>query len=288
MLWNIFSFKTSDGLNLYGGLIEAKKSQKKDKKASETIVVHVHGMTDFFYDGRLVETVAQAANVTGHDFFAFNNRGMGSISLIGKQFLGTSLERFEDCIKDISGAISTLQELGYRKFILTGHSTGCQKIAYYAAGVKGNFIESLVFMSPADDMAMQKKLLGKKFEKYCKEAEVLVKNHKGDMILPQEFKTAMFSAKRFYHLFKSNSIEGNIFHYEKPITITKKINKPILAVFGEKEQYAIIPPGKMLEKIAVTFTNKKSKTVIIPNADHSFHGEEKPLYFALRKFFTSL
>lgn len=288
MLWNIFSFKTPDGLNLYGGLIETKKSQKKGTKTSETIVVHVHGMTDFFYDGKLVEAVAQAANAAGHDFFAFNNRGMGSISLINKQFLGTSLEKFEDCKKDISGALSALQNLGYKKFILTGHSTGCQKIAYYAATVKKFSIESIVLMSPADDLGMQKKVLGKNFYKYLKEAETFVKNNKGETILPSEFQTPMFSAQRYYHLYKENSIEGNIFNYEKPITITKKINKPILAIFGEKEQYAVISPKNMLEKIAATFANKKSKTVILPNADHSFHGEEKPLYAALRKFFTSL
>ncbi len=288
MLWNIFSFKTSDGLDLYGGLIEAKKSQKKSKKLSETIVVHVHGMTDFFYDGKLVETVAKAANATGHDFFAFNNRGMGSISLINKRFLGTSLEKFEDCRFDIAGALLALQNLGYRKFILSGHSTGCQKIAYFASMVKKFSIESLILMSPADDLAVQRKVLGKNFEKYFKEAEELVKTHKEETILSSEFKTPMWSARRFYHLFRENSIEGNIFNYEKPITITRKINKPILAIFGEKEQYAVMSPEKMLEKIAATFTNKKSKTVIMPNADHSFHGEEKPLYCALRKFFTSL
>ncbi len=288
MLWNIFSFKTSDGLNLYGGLIEAKKSQKKDKKTSETIVVHTHGMTDYFYDGKLVETVAQAANASGHDFFAFNNRGMGSVSLIGRRFIGTSLEKFEDCKKDISGALLALHNLGYKKFMLTGHSTGCQKITHYAATVKKFPIESLILLSPADDVSVQKKELGKSFQKCLSEAETFVKNHKGETILPPEFKTPMFSAQRYYHLFKENSIEGNMFNYEKPITVTRKIHQPILAIFGENEQYAVISPKNMLEKIAATFAHKKSKTAIISNADHSFHGEEAALYGVLKKFLTSV
>lgn len=281
MMWNIFSFKTSDGLQLYGGLIKAKKP-------TESIVVHVHGMTDFFYDGKLPETIAAAANEAGHDFFSFNNRGMGSVTLIKNRFLGTSLEKFEDCKMDITAALSTLHDLGYRKFILSGHSTGCQKIVYYVGTVKKFPIEALICLSPADDLAVQKRLLGKKFNAYLKEAENLTKKSKGGTILPPEFKTAMFSAQRFYHLLKDDSTEGNIFNYAKPLTATKKIKQPLLAVFGEEEQFAVLKPVDMLKMIAATFKNEKSKTVVIPGADHSFHDEEKPLYTALKKFLTTL
>lgn len=282
MIWNIFSFKTSDGLELYGGLITAKT------KAAKSIVIHVHGMTDEFFDGKVVEAVAKAANTAGHDFFAFNNRGAAVISLIKRQFLGTALERFEDCRKDLTGALNALHAKGYRKFILSGHSTGCQKITYYTTTVKKFPIHALMLLSPADDMNVQKEVLGKSFNARLKEAEKLTKKNKGDTILPKEFKTPMFSAQRFYHLFKENSIEGNIFNYAKPITATAKIQQPILAVFGEDEQYTVMPPETMLKKLAATFAHKKSKTAIIEKADHSFHGEEKALYAMLKKFLTTV
>lgn len=281
MIWNIFSFKTSDGLELYGGLV---KGQKKTK----TAVVHVHGMTDEFYHGKVVETVAQAANDTGYDFFAFNNRGMGVVSLIKGRFLGTSMERFEECKKDINGALAALYKLGYRKFILSGHSTGCQKSTYYMNTVKKFPIVGLMLLSPADDLGFHKMMLGKSFGKLLKEAEKLTKKNKGDTILPKEFKTAMFSAQRFYHLLKENSIEGGIFNYAKPLTSVGKITQPILAVFGEEEQFAAIHPEEMLTKLKKVFANKKSKTALIEKADHSFHGEEKSLYRALKKFLTTL
>ncbi len=72
MMWNLFSFETSDGLELYGGLVKAKKPTK-------SVVVHIHGMTDQFFEGRLVEAVAAASLTSGHDFFAFNNRGAGVV-----------------------------------------------------------------------------------------------------------------------------------------------------------------------------------------------------------------
>lgn len=288
MIWNIFSFKTSDGLELYGGLVEAAKTKKPTKSKQKSIVVHIHGMTDEFFDGKVVETVAKAANAAGHDFFAFNNRGAALVTLIKRQFLGTSLERFEDCKKDINGALVALHALGYREFILSGHSTGCQKITYYTTTVKKFPIRALMLLSPADDLNFHKMVLGKNFSKLLKEAEKLTKKNKGDTILAKEFKTPMFSAQRFYHLLKENSIEGNIFNYAKPLTSTTKIPQPILAVFGEEEQYAAIPPDQMLKKIATTFVHKKSKTALVENGDHSFHGEEKALYAILRKFLTTL
>lgn len=283
-MWNIFSFKTSDGLELYGGLVKATKS----KKPTQAIVVHVHGMTDEFFDGKLVVAVANAANDAGHDFFAFNNRGAGIITLIKHRFFGTSLERFEDSKKDIAAALTALRDLGYKKFILSGHSTGCQKIVYYTKMIKKFPIEALACLSPADDLAVQKNKLGKNFNKYLKEAEKLTKKNKGDTILPKEFMTPMWSAQRFYHLFKENSVEGGIFNYEKSLTSTAKITQPILAVFGEEEQYAVLPPEEMLQMIAKTFVNKKSRTALVENADHSYHGQEKALYRILKKFFATL
>lgn len=281
MMWNIFSFQTSDGLELYGGLIKAKKPTK-------SIVIHIHGMTDEFFDGKLVEAVAMSANAAGHDFFAFNNRGAGVISLNKKRFVGTSLEKFEDSKKDIFAALAALKKLGYRKYILSGHSTGCQKITYYVGLVKKIPITALILLSPADDLNFHKMVLEKNFTKCLKEAEKLTKKNRGDTILGKEFKTAMFSAQRFYHLLKENSVEGNIFNYEKPLTSVQKVSQPILAVFGEEEQYAAIKPEEMLEKLAASFKNKKSQTALVDKADHSFHGREKVVQSLLRKFLTSL
>lgn len=285
MFLNIFSTKTSDGLTLYGGLSTGKKRTKK-------ILVHVHGMTDYFYEGKLPETLGDAAHANDMDFCAFNNRGMGIVSLIDDGWYGTAMEKFEECIYDIDAVLNTLEKKGYTQFILSGHSTGCQKITYYQAKNekrknKKN-VRSLILLSPADDMNVQKKNLGKEFTKKVTEAKRLVETKKGDTILPESFRTPMFSAKRFYHLFKENSIEGNIYNYEKPLTWVKKIEIPLLAIFGSEEQYRVISPEKMLKKIAENTHNKKSKTSRITGADHSFHGKEKEVYLEVKNFLTTL
>ena len=281
MIWNIFSFKTKDDLRFYGGLIKGKKKTNK-------LVIHVHGMTDFFYDGSLVLALAKSANISGYDLMTFNNRGMGVVSRIGKIFLGTSLETFEDCILDIDAALAEAKKLGYTQIILSGHSTGCQKVTYYQGLNKNLHVKSIILLSPADDLNFHKKLLGKKFIPLLEEVKKMVEKHQGDSILPSYFQTAMFSAKRFYHLLKENSIEGNVFNYEKPLHAIAKLSIPVLAIFGSEEQYAAMEPKKMLEKIAEKFTNKKSKTTLVKGGDHSYHEKEKQLTQAVKNFLTAL
>lgn len=281
MMWNIFSFETSDGLQLYGGLIKAKKRTKK-------LVIHVHGMTDFFYDGDLVLAIAKGANNAGYDLMAFNNRGMGSVSLINKKFYGTSLEVFEHSARDIDAALKYAVNLGYNEIIFSGHSTGCQKITYYQVLKHHPEVRALILLSPADDLNLHKKMLGRNFEKYLNEAKKLTQHNKGDTILPKEFKTPMFSSQRFYHLLKENSVEGNIFNYEKPLSWTAKIKIPQLAVFGSEEQYAVIEPRTMLQKLAQYSRHKKSKTQLIEGGDHSYHGREVKISQAIKNFLTTL
>lgn len=295
MEWNIVSFKTRDNITLYGGLIKAKKqlSAKKTSsvKKSPTVVLHIHGMTDYFYEGKLVETVARAANATGSDFFAFNNRGMGIISLIDGRFLGTSYERFEDCVIDIDAAIAELQKRGYKNIILSGHSTGCQKSIYGTYRAPRNRIKALILLSPADDYGYMKKICGKKFDTLRREVAAMMKQHRANDILPDRFKTPKFSVQRFHHLYKEDSIEGGIFRYEKPLTMLRAITRarpklPLLAVFGADEQFAAISPAQMLEHIKHAAPNAQTK--LIPDADHSFHGKEKQLYRVLKNFFTTV
>lgn len=304
MEWNILPFETRDGLTLYGGLIKAKKPPSSKKRTS-TVVLHIHGMTDYFYEGKLVEAVARAAAATGNDFFACNNRGMGIISLINGRFFGTSHERFEDCIYDIDAAITALQKHGYKHIILTGHSTGCQKIIYWTHHIRKNGtqknnirknIQALVLLSPADDYGYMKKMCGKKFDALRREVAAMMKQNRANEILSDRFKTPKFSVQRFHHLYKEDSIEGNIFCYDKPLTMLSAIMRvqptrrqptlPLLAVFGSDEQFTAIPPAQMLAQIKKAAPAAHTK--LIPDADHSFHGKENHLYRALKNFFTTL
>ena len=280
VLWEIISFKTEDGIELFGGLTGSK--------GSDTAIIYIHGMTDNFYEGEKVKALEKLAKKQKKGFLSFNNRGAGLITLIGNGFYGTCMEKFEECLYDIDAAIKFLKQKNYKKFILIGHSTGCQKITYYQSKRKRKDIKALILMAPADDIGFQKKILGKKYEESVKHAGKMIQKGYGDHPVPEKYKTPMFSAKRYYDLYSEKSIEAHIFNYAEPLNEVEKLTIPILAIFGAQEQYAAIPPKKMLEMIARHARNKKSKTVLIAEAEHSFHGKEKDLVQAVKFFLTTL
>src|SRR3989338_3173895 len=126
------------------------------KKKTKTAWIHLHGMNDFSTSERFLDSLRNVALENNFAFFSFGNRGMGHISVFRKfekktvnyVTLGTSMEKFEHCIYDIDGAINALRKEGYKKFVLSGHSTGCNKILYYYSKTKNPSVRALVLLSP--------------------------------------------------------------------------------------------------------------------------------------------
>lgn len=300
MQFEIISFQTKDGLELFGGLQENTESPKGGK--SDTVIIHIHGMTDHFFEGTVMTAMSETAKSLGVSFLSFNNRGAELVTLINNDFYGTSQEKFEDCIFDINAAISAMKKRGYKKIILSGHSTGCQKIAYYLnkyskhsekptplSRVKNTLIRAAIFLAPCDDVNFQKKLLGnKKFNESVNYAKGMIEEDHGKFPVPEKYGSPMFSASRYHNFYREKSVEGRIFNYEENLEFVEKIQIPFLAVFCSDEQYAAISPEKMLEKIAKKAKNPKSKTAVLPKGDHSFHGQEFALGKVVKKFLTTL
>lgn len=294
MQCEIVSFKTADGLELYGALQENKKSNTavNDLQERHTAIIHIHGMTDHFFESNTMTVMGKIAKDINAKFLTFNNRGAELVGTINHQFYGTALEKFEDCIYDIDAAISFMKKRGAKNIVLSGHSTGCQKIAYYYTkntskkDIKN--IAALIFLAPADDINVQKKILGKKFGESIRIAKKMISLGSSDMPMPKKFGAPYFSARRYYNLYGGKSIEGHIFNYEENLEPVKKIKIPFLAIFGNEEQYATMDPKKMLQKIQAVAQNKKSQTALIKKADHGFHGQEKELSGEVKKFLTSL
>ncbi len=266
----LVKFNTKDQVELQGFLCSYKKSK--------TALVHVHGMTSSLWSGTGMQ-MQEVAFKSKISFFSFNNRGLGGVNFFsGKKYgvYGTSYEKFKDCLDDIGGAISFLKKKGYKNFILSGHSTGCQKVAYYMASRNDKSVKAIILLAPADDLNYEKKRHGGKFYHYLKCAKRLVDSKKGDVILPKYISEYLFSAKRYYDLYKDNSLEGNIFNYEKPIKIIGKIKVPILAIFGKDEEFKVISPDEMLDKIDEEFRIDYSETNLI-NGNHTFSGARQEL-----------
>ncbi len=284
----LISFEAADKLELEGMLCAPTRSK--------TCLVHVHGMTDNFHGIGMVDNMMHAAFRNEMSFFTFNNRGMGTISVFQKlkehlifRTLGTAFENFTDCILDIDAAFKMLRERGYRNFILSGHSTGCQKITYYQFRKNARSVRGLILLSPADDLNFQVKKLGpKKFKEWLQIARRMVRSGKGKELMPAEVEPSYFSAKRYYELYRPGSIEGNLFNYEGKLRSVSKIKVPILAFLGSREEFAAMPPRKMLKILDNKYVHPYSKGVLIRDADHCFCMQEEEVEAVVSRWLRRL
>jgi pimeloyl-ACP methyl ester carboxylesterase len=147
----------------------------------------------------------------------------------------------------------------------------------------------LILLSPADDLNYQIKKLGKnKFYEWLKIARRMTRAGKGKELMPAEVEPSYFSAKRYYEIYNTASIEGNLFNYEGKLRVLSKVKMPILAIFGSKEEFAAMPPRKMLRKLNHRFQHPASKTALIKDADHCFCMQEEEVEAVVAKWISHL
>ena len=272
---------TKDELELPGLLYEPGKR-------TTYALIHVHGWNGNFYENKFIDFIARESVANGHAFLTFNNRGTGFIvDLIRRKRkveyvkIGGSVEKFEDCIIDIKAAVDFLNKRGYKKIILQGHSTGCQKIAFYQYRTNDQRVKGLIELAPVDDVALVKRLLGKKYEKSLKISKSMVKRGEGEEPIPKWIsftnsygKIIMLTARRYLSIADPTTTGGRIFNYSGKLKEIKSVNRPIFAIFGSKDEYEYRPE----EKLKILKKNvKKCDIRLIKNAGHGFVGFETEL-----------
>lgn len=270
---SLVSFPTRDGLILHGFLTGPRNAKK--------CMIYVHGMTGNFYHMGLPTIIGEKIARLGVAFFAINTRGHDAVAVIRSKrgrrkdhlTAGTDLERFEDSALDIDAAISRMKQLGYRKFILAGHSTGCQKIAYYQYKKKSRDVIGLLLLGAADDYVIHRKELGRGFNSTVEFAKNMVKNGKGDE--PDRRIPSHFSPRRFLSLADLRNIEARIFYYDGELKEFSRIKTPICSIFGRKEEYADRPVIDY-QRILRRKTNSVDFVAgVIDGTGHSFRGKEE-------------
>lgn len=257
-------------------------------KRVKTIYIFLHGLS-----GNLFSRIALAEKMAadGAAVLVFNNRGFGLINQFRKInsrrpneyesiLMGQAHEVFEDCIDDIDGAINTVLKLGYKKVILVGHSTGCNKAAYYLAKKNPDCVSGAVFLAPMSDYADAVKFTDSKiFNCALKEARKLVAAKKSKSLLPETYWSRPIDAQRFLSLFTPESIE-EMFSYavpnKKPI-ILQKIKKPFLVVLAGEDQFTDRPMPEVFAWFRKALIGKQAELLLIKKSLHNFSGYEVKL-----------
>ena len=274
---DLVNFLTEDGLELSGMLCGK----------GDTVFVQIHGLTGSL-EGYDYYRIKEMCLEKGLAYFGFNNRGSGVIKSFNSYksgkgecvTVGASLEIFEDCVKDIDAALLFLETKGFKKFILSGHSTGCQKVAYYQSQKKNKRVKALFLSGPLDDRQYQRKILGEKFSETVETAKKFVEEGKGNHFVPEDFRASFFTYNRYYNMYKENSSEG-LLDPDRNFKELGKIDCPIFSILGNKDEYLTMDARTILEKIKRAYKNKKSKTFLIEGANHGFEGKENQLTGAI-------
>ncbi len=266
---------TSDGVILAGAVVEPKGKKK-------AALIWIHGLTSSYDGGQeLMNQLSRACVQQGIGYFKFNTRGHGVVKG-GKPMQGAALEKFTACIKDIEAVIALAKKRGYNKFILAGHSTGANKVAYYMHKLKPRNVVGVILTGPVSDIVGQYKLIGKKrLEVFVKKVTTIAKRTPRKLI---ETHGQLFSAERIVSLFTPGKPEDTFPWYNPKArwTAVSSIKTPALVVFGEKDNYLDRPVDEVLEifwsktRSAKTFTG-----LSIPGASHGFHEHQGELVKAV-------
>ncbi len=305
MQTNLFQFPTTDHL-LLPGLLFAP--QKKTKKAA--IFLHGNGSASVFYSVERAQALAKIFTDKQIGFFTFNNRGAHYIKSInyaethpdfkpGKRNevkLGTAYELIKDCVHDINGAINFLQGQGYDEFYLLGHSSGANKICVYDhyQPEEENLIRGYVLLSGGDDTGIFYQMLGEneaQFKSYLRQAKDMIEAGHGRELVPKSIIDFWISYQSFYDVCLPDGDYNTFPFYEclhKNINLSqqslfryfKNLKRPSLVVYGENDEYAPEKSGEQaLEILQEQVKGGDGEFVfgLVPDADHSFHGQSEEL-----------
>lgn len=237
----------------------------------DALFVLVHGMGGNFYHSVLKKMLMARGMASGYDVLSFNNRGSGE---------GVRTERFADCLADLDAALAFGRRQGYRRFVLAGHSTGCQKIAYHQLRRADPAVEALVHLAPGDDHGILRRDLGEAgLARLTAWARSRIKAGHGEDPVPAggglPDYCAGFSIRRFLSIAYAAAPEARLFHYEGDLKMFSKLTLPMLVLFGTREEFACMPLAGMEARLRAATDSNRFAFKAVRGADHGFHGHER-------------
>lgn len=279
-MFTLEQITTKDGLLLQGIVAEPQQSNGK-------AIVWIHGLTSTFYNNvAMINSLATYSREKSIAMTAFNTRGHDMITGIKKidpqvpkgythVMGGAGYERFTDCVEDIDSMVNFLVGKGYYRIYLMGHSTGANKVCYYASVHDRKELAGVILAGPISDR------LNPDEDQEQTANNIRVMEEKIEQEIGNELLIGLtffpITAKRYVSLRAPLTLEDQ-FDYgdDKPkMTHYSQIKKRLLTVFAEKDEYADRP----IEAIRKVFDEKAGsaqyQSIIIPDSLHSFGGKEE-------------
>ncbi len=248
-----------------------------NSKEHDICVIFIHGMCQTIIDNYFATVCGNVLSENNIGFLYEHNRGHSIENDIvmkdgSYKRCGCMYEIFEDSIYDIDLAINKAQELGYKRFILMGHSYGCNKLIYYYYKKHPNILGLILASAP--DMVGLQLLRQKDYKELIKEAQKNIDNGNPTKILSNLIEDYMYmSSGTYYNWFHENSNLDNlpVMNNSKNWYQFETIDIPILTFSGsnETDNYLHLDLLKEKAKSCNDFEYK-----YINDTDHFYNGKE--------------
>lgn len=273
---------TTGGLELVGFLADQK---------SDLAVFHSHGTAGDFYTHKFIEIEAEMLVKQGISFLTANNRGHDVYADIRKHAkkgiewtqIGGGFEKFEDCLFDIAAWLDFLTKQGVKRVILQSHSL-TSKILYYQHHKHDKRVVGHILLSSQNDAGLMFYALGKKkYEKTNDEITKMVKEGKGNTLLPKELSPVSYETSALmYAGYLTEEGPGTLTPYHSPNSsqweVLEQTKEPLLVVYGSADVYmkpSVETAVEQIKKHAKSTTRLTLK--VIEGASHSYVGYERQL-----------
>jgi len=263
---------TEDGLRL--PMIHFNSEEK------DICVIFIHGMCQTIIDNYFAIVCGNILVKNNVGFLYEHNRGHSienDILMKDGSYMrcGCMYEIFEDSVYDIDLAIKKAKELGYKRFILMGHSYGCNKLIYYYYKNRPNIL-GIIFASAPDMVGLQLDRQ-KNYKELIVEAKENIDSNEPTKLLSSLVEDYMYmSSQTYYNWFNKDSnldnlpIIGNSDNWYQ----FESINVPILTFSGsdETDNYLHLD---LLKSKAINCNQFDYK--YIDNANHFYLNKEEEI-----------
>ncbi len=246
-------------------------------KEKDICVIFIHGMCQTIIDNYFTTVWGNILVENNIGFLYEHNRGHSienDIVMKDGSFkrCGCMYEIFEDSIYDIDLAINKAQELGYKRFILMGHSYGCNKLIYYYYKKKPNVLGLILASAP--DMVGLQLYRQNDYKELIQEAKENIDNRESTKILSNLIEDYMYmSSQTYYNWFHDDSNLDNlpVMNNSENWYQFETIDIPVLTFSGsnETDNYLHLDLLKEKAKSCNDFEYK-----YINNTDHFYNGKE--------------